>query len=29
MGNLLFDSGYSKNAIKYFNQALKLNPNEM
>jgi tetratricopeptide (TPR) repeat protein len=29
MGNLLFESGYSKNAIKYFMQALKINPKEM
>lgn len=29
MGNLLFESGNSKHAIKYHLQALKINPNEL
>ena len=29
MGNLLFESGHAKNACKYFEHALNINPNEI
>ena len=29
MGNLLFETGHQKNALKYFEQALTINPEEL